>query len=381
MNKWIIAIILMLASAQYATALENTTCKTCHPTIYQEYQNSMHSRSSVSKDPIHKAVWDKHPAKAKGDYSCAKCHTPSDHQLMTGKSQLIDNPTQRTEPISCQKCHQIESIEKHAKSNKNIYTKKDKHFFSADKEKKGTKIELRKESHFFGLLTTYSGSPHHDIDYSNENYYNGDACMGCHSHKQNSKGFDVCDMDIKQGDSKETCISCHMPEVKGSLANQKGSATHAYHGSNTRINHTQTLSKYIKLSLDKQTSGFDINIKNEATHALFPQPMRLGKLRVTIERGSKIIPLETKSFARVIGTDGKPSMPWLADAVISNNTIKALETRNVHYDTAIEDGDKVTVEFGYYLVNPKVAKKLNITEKSATEFILLSRERFALSGS
>lgn len=378
MKRWITFGFLLLIFTQNSIALENTTCKTCHPAIYQEYQQSMHSRSSIYKDAIHKAVWDRHPAKAKGDYSCAKCHTPSDYQLIAGKSKLTGNPIQQSEPISCKLCHQIESIEKHVKVNKNIFTDKKKHFFSASKDKKGSKIELKKESHFFGLVTTYSGSPHHNIDYSNENYYNGEACMGCHSHKQNSKGFDVCDMDIKQGDSKETCISCHMPEVKGSLANQKGSATHAYHGSNTRINHTQTLSKYIKLSLDKQTGGFDIKIKNEATHALFPQPMRLGELRVTIERGSKIIPLETKSFARVIGTDGKPSMPWLADAVISNNTIKALETRNVHYDTAIEDGDKVTVEFGYYLVNPKVAKKLNITDKHATDFILLSRERFAL---
>ena len=381
MNKWIISIMLMLASTQYAAALENTTCKTCHPAIYQEYQNSMHSRSSVFKDSIHKAVWDKHPAKIKGDYSCAKCHTPSDHQLMTGKSQLTDNSTQQTEPISCQKCHQIESIEKHAKSNKNIYTEKDKHFFSADKEKKGTKIELKKESHFFGLLTTYSGSPHHDIDYSNENYYNGDACMGCHSHRQNSKGFAVCDMEVKQGDSKETCISCHMPKIKGSLANQKGSTTHAFHGSNIESNTLAALSTYIKLTLDQQTTGFDIVIKNEATHTLFPQPLRLGELRVTIEREGKIIPLKTESFARVIGTEGKASMPWLADSIISDNSIKAHETRKVHYGTAIQKGDIIAVEFGYYLVNPKAAKKLNITDKHATDFILLSRERFTLSES
>ncbi len=377
MKKSMPLLLMLLVFTYNAIALENTTCKTCHPVIYQEYQNSAHSRSSIYKDAIHKAVWDKHPAKEKGEYNCAKCHTPSDHQLLAGKSTLADNPIQQTEPISCQLCHQIESIEKHAKANKNIFTDKKKHFFSADKDKKGSKIELEKKSYFFGLLTTYSGSPHHDIDYSNKNYYNGDACMGCHSHKQNSKGFTVCDMEIKQGDSEETCISCHMPKVKGSLANQKGSATHAFHGSNTR-NNTKTLSKYIKLSLDKSSEGFDIKIKNKATHALFPQPMRLGELRVTIEREGKVISLETKSFSRVIGTDGKASMPWLADAIISNNTIKALETRDVHYDTAIEDGDKVTVEFGYYLVNPKVAKKLNITEKSATEFILLSRERFIL---
>jgi DNA-directed RNA polymerase subunit RPC12/RpoP len=376
MKKWITFLLLSVASTQTHAALENTTCKTCHPVIYQEYQNSIHSKSSIFKDAIHKAVWDKHPAKQKGNYKCAKCHTPSDHQLIAGKSKLADNPIQQSEPISCQQCHKIESVEKHTKANKNILTSKKKYFFSADQAKKGTKVVFKEESSFFGMFTKKTGSPYHDIDYSNEGYYNGDSCMGCHSHKQNSKGFAVCDLEVKQGDSKETCVSCHMPKVKGSLANQKESATHAFHGHSIHGSTPTILSKYIKLSLEKNGNGFDVNIKNEATHTLFPQPLRLNQLRVSIEREGKVIKLKTESFARVIGTDGKPSMPWLADAVISDTSIKAHETRTVKYDTPLQKGDTVVVKFGYYVVNPKAAKKLNITDKSATEFIILTKKRF-----
>ena len=375
MKSWIRLLFLSLMTTQTYAALENTTCQKCHPVIYQEYQNSMHSRSSIYKDVIHKAVWDKHPAKAKGDYSCAKCHTPSDHNLMNGTSKLSDNDIQQTEPISCQQCHMIESVEKHAKSNKNILTAKAKTFFAADKALKGTKVEFKEENSFFGMVTTKTGSPHHDIDYSNEGYYNGDSCMGCHSHKQNSKGFTVCDMEVKQGDSKENCISCHMPQVKGSLANQKESATHAFHGHNIHDSIPVSLSKYVKLSVKQNVNGFEVNIKNEATHTLFPQPLRLGQLRVSIEREGKTLELKTESFARVIGTNGQPSMPWLADAIISDTSIKAHETRMVNYDTALQKGDTVIVKFGYYMVNPKAAKKLNITDKSATKFIILTRER------
>ncbi|MDQ7062359.1 MAG: hypothetical protein Q9M43_15070 [Sulfurimonas sp.] len=40
-------------------------CKKCHPTIYKEHQGAMHNNSTIFKDPIHKAVWDKHPANLK----------------------------------------------------------------------------------------------------------------------------------------------------------------------------------------------------------------------------------------------------------------------------------------------------------------------------
>jgi len=378
LKSWTTLLLLLVATTQTHAVLENTTCKKCHPVIFQEYQNSIHSKSSIYKDAIHKAVWDKHPAKEKGNYKCAKCHTPSDHNLLSGKNKLTENEIQRTEPISCQACHTIESVEKHTKANKNHFTDKKKYFFSADKEKKGTKVVFKEESHFLGMFKTKIGSPHHDIDYSNEGYYNGDSCMGCHSHKQNSKGFAVCDMEVKQGDSKETCVSCHMPQVKGSLANQVESPTHAFHGHNIHNVTPTLLSKYVKLSLAQNENGFDVNIKNEATHTLFPQPLRLNQLRVSIERDGKIVELQTESFAKVIGTNGKPSMPWVADAIISDTSIKAHETRTVKYDTVLQKGDSVLIKFGYYVVNPKAAEKLNITDERATQFIVLTKKRISI---
>ncbi len=378
MRSSIALFLLLFATTQTYAVLENTTCQKCHPIIYQEYQNSIHSKSSIYKDAIHKAVWDKHPAKEKGNYNCAKCHTPSDHSLMSGESTLADNDIQQTEPISCQQCHMIESVEKHAKSNKNILTAKAKTFFAADKALKGTKVVFKEENSFFGMVTTKKGSPHHDIDYSNEGYYNGDSCMGCHSHKQNSKGFAVCDMEVKQGDSKENCISCHMPQVKGSRANQTESKTHAFHGHNIHDVTPALLSKYVKLSVNQNSNGFDVSIKNEATHTLFPQPLRLGQLKVSIERDGKVLELKTESFARVIGTNGQPSMPWIADAIISDTSIKAHETRMVNYDTVLQKGDIVDIQFGYHMVNPTAAKILNITDESARKFIILTRERIAI---
>jgi DNA-directed RNA polymerase subunit RPC12/RpoP len=356
-------------------AVDNTTCKQCHPVIYQEYQNSMHAKASIFKDPVHKAVWDKHPAKAKGNYKCAKCHTPADQQLLTHKSVPTPNKIQMTEPVSCQSCHTIQSIQKHAKANTNIYTTKPKYFYSADKAKKGEKIIFKEEKRFFGLVTETSGSPYHDIDYSNENFYNGNMCMGCHDHKENAKGFTVCDLEVKQGDSKETCISCHMPEVKGPLANQKQSRVHAFHGVSIHRKPAD-LAKYVTLSLTPTDHGFTVQVQNKATHTLFPQPLRLSQLRVSIEHRDQVTPLAPVNFQRVIGTEGKPAMPWLATEVIKDTTIKALESRKVAFDKPLHQGDVVVVKFGYYIANPKAARKLGIHDETDTRFIILTEARF-----
>ena len=375
--KNIFLMVLTVFTTSHATqALENTTCKTCHPAIYAEYQHSMHANASTVRDAIHKAVWDKHPMKKQGNYACAKCHTPSDHTLQDGKGLPVDNPVQRSEPISCQGCHRIKSIEKHAQANTNILTNKKKYFFSADKVKKGSRVIFHEERRFFGLIKSTTGSPYHDIDYSKEGYYTGAMCMGCHSHKQNSQKFAICDLEVKQGDSTATCISCHMPQTLGALANQKHTATHAYHGASIHEMTPEDLSQYVQLSVEKRPKGFAVLIHNKATHTLFPQPLRLNQLRVTIRRGDQSMTLPSQSFVRVIGTAGKATMPWLADAVIKDTTIKAGEKRKVSFDTELKKGDEVIVEFGYYLVNPAVAQKLGLTDAGASEFRVLTHKRF-----
>ena len=378
MKKILLLSLLSALFAQIITALENTTCKTCHPKIYREYQHSIHANSSIYKDSLHKAIWDRHPDKKKNTYKCAKCHTPSDHDLISGKSKLTDNPIQQTEPISCQACHQIKSIEKHTKANKNIFTDKKKYFFSADAKKKGQKVIFKEEKSFFGLLRKTSGSPYHDIDYSNENYYSGESCMGCHAHKQGGNGFTICDLEVKQNNAKETCISCHMPQTQGALANQKQTQTHAFHGSSIRNGTPTHLSKSIALDLKTQDKGFTVSIHNKATHALFVHPLRLGQLKVSIERGKDHIVLKSTPFHRVIGKAGKPTMPWLADTVLKDTTIKADENRTVQFDTALQKGDTVIIELGYHIANPKMAAKLGIKDKRLTGFTRLAQKRVTI---
>jgi len=354
----------MLLATTGATDLDS--CKKCHPIISAEFESSMHKKSSIHEDKIHKAVWDKHPAKAKDNYKCAKCHTPN---AKTEKDSHAG--------ITCISCHTITSVEKHTKANKNVYTDKQKTFYGAEKGRETEKVVYKTTTSWWGNKTTI-GSAYHDIDYTNKDYYDGNMCMGCHSHKQNSHEFAVCTTDDKSiGADKANCITCHMPKVDGSATTVRKSKQHAFHGFAGSIVKPEMLKQYVVLGFKQSANSFDITVENEAPHNLMTHPLRVVQLRTTLVRDAKKTALKTETFVKVIGHDGKPAMPWLATEVVKDTMIKANETRVVKFDTALKSGDSLEVELGYYLVNPKALKKLNLDgEKELHEFIVLQSTYF-----
>jgi hypothetical protein len=367
--KIILSLIFVILNIYANELVDSNTCKGCHPTIYSEFYDSSHRKASIFENKVHKGMWDLHPDKQKESYTCAKCHTPTDLELLKNleenkKAMPEKNNIQTQEAISCVYCHSIKNIEEHTSSNKNISTLKDKVFYSANENNRDQKNkEFKDEVSLFGMMKEKSGSPFHKIDYSNDNFYTGKMCMGCHSHLQNENNFDLCRVEEKGAKSEETnCISCHMPKIAGSATSIKITKEHRFHGFASGSKNQDLLSKYIKIDLKENKNDFEISIKNEASHNLFLQPLRLAQLKVNVLRDGKYIALETKEFARIIGKDGKPTMPWLANSEIKNNMIKANEKRIIKYDFQIQKDDKIEVIFGYYTVNPKMIEKLNLQD-------------------
>jgi hypothetical protein len=79
-----------------------------------------------------------------------------------------------------------------------------------------------------------------------------------------------------------------------------------------------------------------------------------------------------------LGKDGKPAPSWLADSVLRDDTLKALETRKVPFDTPLKAGDKVSLEFGYYRLRPEAAKKLGIDDPELTKFQVMKRKEITV---
>ncbi len=378
-------VYILFAVNAFAELPENGTCKMCHPKIYKEYKTSAHSKSTIYEDAIHKAIWDIHPRNKKNKYTCAKCHTPSDVRILKalkeGTAAMPQDDELHHEAIACITCHSIQSIKSHPKTHDEIILadndKKRPIIFAANKKNRNDKgLYVREHS----IFKSKSRSPYHDINYTNEIFYAGKMCLGCHQHMENKHGQNICTTESEGAvDEESNCITCHMPKVEGSLASAPMSTTHRFHGFAGTRNRPDLLSKYLKIDFKKSVSGFEITLKNEATHNLLLQPLRVGKLNVSIKRGTETVKLKSVSFVRILGADGKPAMPWLATEIFKDNMLKADETRTLKYDTKVSSGDIVEAEFGYYLVNPKMHKKLNLTDnEQATKFNILKTESFTV---
>jgi len=370
MNKLLVFLILawvgIWANDGIHTFAKNEACKNCHPAIYKEYMGSMHANSTPQKDTIHAAVWAKHPQNLKQHrYGCGKCHTPAadnlDKMLTKGQKALPEtgNPTHQ-DGIACAYCHRIRSIRFQKTSNTNIISKRPKAYFGTRKE--------------------HIASPFHDIiTEGNDHMKNGNVCIGCHSHKRNKWGLNVCSTNIANEMDSANCVSCHMPKVEGSVSNLKPREKHAFHGFAGSHFHADMLAKYVDISMLRNIDHFIVNIDNRTSHALLLHPLRIAVLKVSVFREGKRIGLPNRVFVRVIGKEGKPAMPWQATETVKDTMIKANEKRPLRYDVALQKGDEVHVVLGYFLVHPNAARKLGIdNDPVVNEFHILKKAIFKI---
>jgi len=360
MKKIILVLVIpVLLVAKFAT---NESCKSCHPTIYNEYQKAMHSKSTIFKDPIHEASWKISPDFKKRQYICGRCHTPADTTL---KGALDHNLTMVPDEnstsgghdgVACAYCHRIQAIKQDVKQNQNIINQKELSFFG--------NLKNPKENKFHKTAT-------------NRNFKNGNVCIGCHSHYKNNFGINICSTNDHNELNSANCVSCHMPKVDGSPSNMSERKKHAYHGFAGIHNDIGMLSKYIGIEILKGIDRFFIAINNRSPHALTLHPMRVMQMRVFVVRDSNMTKFPAKDFVRILGEKDHITTPWKAKELVKNTSIKGNEKRVSTYMYALKEGDIVNVEVGYYLLNKDVAKSLGLeSKKELSTFITLKQKVF-----
>lgn len=358
--KLFVALLFLSILTLQAKYLDSETCKECHEDIHYEHMKSMHAKSSIFKDEVHRKMKN---AVNKDKYACSLCHMPSTKNLASmirGIEQPDDRDVRQTDGVSCIYCHQISKIY-HGK-NYNINISSAKH---------GEKPTM------YGNLTDPDDSDKHNAQ-SNEIYKNSEVCMGCHSHKYNSKDFEVCNTK-DQHDATSDCIGCHMPKSPGGNEkyNKKGRdeyATHDFLG----IHSTEMVKKAVKIKLAYKDDTIELTIVNKMGHSIITHPMRLKFAKTVVKRGGKVIwtnfdksPLEDKEATFVIAfkdDKDKPTLPHKARGYRINQNLKAMSSKVVKYSVPnLQKGDKITTTWISYPVKPMVAKKLKITLAEAVE--------------
>ena len=358
--KIIVMLSLLFGIVIEAKYLDSQSCKECHEEIYSEHATSMHHKSSIFGDEVHKKVKE---LSAENNYACALCHMPSTKNLsamIRGTEQPDPSDKRQTDGVSCFYCHQISKVH-HAKTQ-NI------NFSSATADDKPT---------MFGNLKNPDSSDKHHAE-NNEIYKNSEVCMGCHSHKENSHGFEVCNTK-NEHDTRSDCIGCHMPKAAGGNEkfNKRGRdeyATHKFLG----IRSDEMIKKTVKLELAYKENSIELTIVNKMGHSIITHPMRLKFAKTVVRRGGNVIwsnftesPIEDKEATFIIAfkdAEDKPSMPHTAVGYKINQNLKAMSSKVIKYNVPnLQKGDEIESTWISYVVNPQIAKKLEITTKEVIE--------------
>jgi len=356
--KFFLSILLLFAISANAEVKypSSDSCNECHENIYREHRASMHHNSSLFKDEVHAKVKN---AVSKDKYKCAICHMPATKNLravMSGEKQPDPKSYRQTDGVSCFFCHQISKIydSKAHKIN----------FSNYRGEKKPT---------VFGNLEKPYESNEHNSE-SNKIYKNSEVCMGCHSHKQNAKGFEVCNTK-NQYDKTSDCIGCHMPSTSGTIEKEdKGIRDHYVSHQFLGVHSAEMVKKAVKLELLYENRWLKLTISNKMGHSIITHPMRLKFAKTVITRDKKIIwsnfkdsPLEDKQASFIIvfkDAQGNTVMPHKAIDYKLNRNLKASSSKVIKYSVPkLQKGDEVKTTWISYIINPKIAKKLDITTK------------------
>lgn len=352
--KFILFYFLVFTSL-YSNYLESKSCAECHQEIYNEHAKSMHHKSSIHKDPFHEAVKNK---TTPDKYDCAFCHSPAASNLAalkSGEERPNNRSIEEVDGVSCFYCHQINKVFSAKHQNINFYGYK------------GGKAT------FFGNLSDADFSDKHN-NQTNAIYKNSEVCMGCHSHKYNSFGVEICNSKTTPSEPTSDCIGCHMPKTSGSPVNvnKKGRSEYATHGF-LGIRDSDFVKKAVDLELKQTQQGFALSIKNKMGHPIILQPMRLKYVQITAYRDDKIIwsnfknsPTEDKDACFTItfkNSDGIEVLPPQAKDFLFKNNLGANQSKTINYEFPLKKGDIIIATWKSMISRNELIKELGLGDE------------------
>ncbi len=337
--------------AQY---MSNYSCSECHEKIYNEFENSMHSKNYFS-DELHRHVADSVSTKK---YDCAACHMPAAdnlYDLMTGKARPDKHNVTHTDAISCYYCHKIAYVKKSHKHYINVIAKD----AGADRPS------------FYGELKDPEDVEKHYSLHSP--IYTQNVCKGCHSYKLNDFNTTIFHAMKPNQDSKE-CIKCHMPNLPGGNVemNHKARMHHVSHKF-LGIHDKEFRKKGLDINATINGNSLTIKLKNKMAHPLIIQPARAKYLQIRIVRDDKIVwqnykkfPDEDRQgyFGYRFWKGGKRVIVPSRATKHSENNIDANATKTLIYHIPPpKEGDRAVIKYFVRYAKRDCIKAVNLSNK------------------
>ncbi|MBF0126130.1 MAG: cytochrome c family protein [Magnetococcales bacterium] len=356
----------------------SSNCGECHQEIFQQWQNSMHAKSTALTDPIHGAVYQMEAGdpsqegvlhKATNAFPvCLQCHAPI---AARDKTTKLDAKPMYSEGVNCVACHTMTSF-------KGIVGEGGKLRLGAAAYEYSSDSLQGPEGAFNGnqpVLSPGGGKepkvnsfPHQ----ANSAFYkSSDVCLGCHQTMVNPQKVAVCSIGdqllSKEGPKAETvptCQSCHMPVVNG-FSNHEIAGGH----------NPETVRKSVAVTLSAKSHGkkiqTSVTLKNTLLHTMpSSAPFRNMVLKVTARNAKgEVVWSNFKEspdkedpqafmMLKLVNNEGQPVMPPQATKIGGDTRLKPGEKRQLHYSIPADGVKSVQAELFYNLITKSMVEKI-----------------------
>lgn len=373
--------------------LESKNCEECHKKIYKQWKGSMHAQSVATKDPIHGAFYRKvigDPTKEgvttkSGKYPvCLQCHAPN--AARDQKTKLDSNPAY-SEGVNCVVCHTLKTFKGINLPNGKMQLGLSAYTTATQLQgpngflhEQGSAAEaLREKLDKSGDLNPHLGYANDGKPYmaekdmkeinfpleKNSMMKTSSVCLGCHDKRNNSHGVSLCQTgdEYREGKSRETCQSCHMPVSDGIVDHSMGGG-----------HSLPMLKRAVRLDMKTTSVGdklqIEVVLENQQPHSVpTGAPFRNAYVKITalsingdiLWQNFKQRPLEDPQAYLVytmLDDKGNPAPPPKATKVGKNTRLKPYELRTLSYEIPRAGIDSVRAELYYNLLWPNLAKNI-----------------------
>jgi cytochrome c1 len=360
-----LSLFFLLLSFSQAKYLDNYSCNECHEKIYEEYHASYHAKGYFN-DTLHRKIADR---VSKKTYTCASCHMPMANNiddLIAGKARPDKNNKTHTDAVSCYFCHTIAYVKTAHKFNVNTKARQAKNY----------------KPTLYGRLDNPDDSDKHSS--ASNPVYAKKVCMGCHSHKLDDNNVTIFRAMEKKQNSLG-CIKCHMPEVSGG-AEKMDKRARGHHASHKflGIHDVEFRKTGMDITIMPEGKKLTVTLENKMEHPLIIQPARVKFLKITIERGGKII---WRNYQKEPQEDAQGYFSFRfkekKDPVIipasatsgSRHNLAAKERKVLSYDVPLlKKGDKVKVQLYVQFAKNACTKVVSIEKSNLTDKVLMKEE-------
>ncbi len=346
---------MLLADEEFITA---KNCGQCHQEIYLQWLTSMHSMSTVQKDPLFRSMYtlaiQDTEGKLKG--KCIVCHSP----MSTVFENIETDEVYNKDGVTCQFCHSVKEIR-------------------ANHSAKDFEIDLE---------TVYSNQPDsatapHPV--AHRDYYNqSDFCLPCHAEMKNPLGLDVCSTGPEWKNyyetHQQTCQDCHMPDTGQN-------PSHMFPGSHQSGSLKNTV--LMDLAFDTTTSELKITLTNTGAGHAIPTgtPLRMVFLKVNLTdsagktvwqnwKDNPILEDRNGLFMKIMGdsSGNGPVPPWKATQILYERRLMPGEPVTVSYPVTHPAAYGVDVKLLFRYAPAPVLKRFNITDPHFTEARVITQK-------